>query len=188
MAMKKFDPKTESPLYGVGKEIYEFEYDIATGRIMPKKVTTCSVRGSFGWPCLDFTEENLQKLVAFYLSCYAHALKEFQSRHNVSMDEVASRFMEGFEYRTHAMEWQLSVLRDKFEAFNPDIPAGYGFTKKWRFVMWSLERQERRLSTIRAKFMERVELVKRGSDGAQGFGDDADKGEDMEEIILPPEI
>ena len=163
MAMKKFDPKTESPLYGVGKEIYEFEYDIAMGRIMPKKVTTCSVRGSFGWPSLDFTEENLQRIVSFYLSCYAHALKDFQSRHNVSMDEVAGRFMEGFEYRTRAMEWQLSVLRDKFEAFSPDLPAGYAFAKKWRFVMWSLERQERRLGVLKEKFLEKVALVDGGA-------------------------
>ncbi len=187
LAMKKYDPKTQSPLYGVGKEIYEFEYDIAGGRVMPKKVTTCSVRGSFGWPCLDFTDENLQRIGSFYLTFYAHALKEFQARHNVSMDEVARKFLEGFEYRTHAMEWQLSVLRDKFEAFNPDLPARYGFAKKWRFAMWSLERQERRLAAIRARFLEKVELEKRGAGG--GAAPDAPDApeEDADEIVVHPE-
>ena len=41
MAMKKYDPETQSPLYGVGKEIYEFEYDIIRERVVPKSVATC---------------------------------------------------------------------------------------------------------------------------------------------------
>ncbi|MBO7483439.1 MAG: hypothetical protein J6U17_06115 [Kiritimatiellae bacterium] len=159
MAMKKYDPATQSPLYGVGKEIYEFEYDIVASRVIPKKVSTCSVRSSFGWPCLDFTDENLRAIASFYFTCYAHALKIYQKRHAVSMREVAERFIDGFEYRTHAMEWQLSVLRDKFEAFHPKLPSGYAFEKKWRFVMWSLERQERRLSWLRRMFFEKVEIV-----------------------------
>lgn len=159
MAMKKFDPETQSPSYGIGKEIYEFEYDIAAGRVMPKKVATCSVRGSFGWPNLDYTDENLHDIASFYLTCYAHALKIYQKRHAVSMKEVAERFIDGFEFRTHAMEWQLSVLRDKFESFRPNLPSRYGFDRKWRFVMWSLERQERRLPILRKMFFKKVEIV-----------------------------
>ena len=60
--------------------------------------------------------------------------------------------MDGFEYRTHAMAWQLSVMRDKFEAFLPNLPGKYAFDRKWRFVMWSLERQERRLGALREMF------------------------------------
>ena len=159
MAMKKFDPATETPLYGVGKEIYEFEYDIVNERVVPKKVSTCSVRGSFGWPDLSYTDENLAAINNYYLSCYAHVLKEYQRRHNVTMVEVAERFMDGFEYRTHAMEWQISVLRDKFEDFRPGLPAVYQFDRKWRFVMWSLERQERRLHVLRRMFFRKVELI-----------------------------
>ena len=159
MAMKKYDPETQSPSYGIGKEIYEFEYDIAAGRVMPKKVATCSVRGSFGWPNLDYTDENLHDIASFYLTCYAHALKIYQKRHAVSMKEVAERFIDGFEFRTHAMEWQLSVLRDKFESFRPNLPSSYGFDRKWRFVLWSLERQARRLPLLRKMFFKKVEIV-----------------------------
>ena len=67
--------------------------------------------------------------------------------------------MDGFEYRTHAMEWQISVLRDKFEDFKPGLPPGYRFDRKWRFVMWSLERQERRLHVLRRMFFRKVELI-----------------------------
>lgn len=163
MAMKKYDPETNSPLYGVGKEIYEFEYDIMLARIVPKKVSLCSIRGSLGWPSLDYDDENLSNLFNFYLAHYAHALKDYQRRHKVSMNEVAERFMDGFEYRTHAMVWQLSVMRDKFEAFKPDLPAVYGFDKKWHFAMWALERQERRLSILRKMFFQKVEIVENES-------------------------
>ena len=160
MAMKKFDPKTESPLYGVGKEIYEFEYDILRERVVPKKVSTCSVRGSFGWPSLDYTDENLERIGGFYLGHYAHALKAYQRQHpDVPMADLAERFMGGFEFRTHAMEWQLSVMRDQFEAFDPDVPPRYDFTNKWRFAMWSLERQDRRLPILRKRFFEKVQVV-----------------------------
>ena len=166
MAMKKFDPITRSPLYGVGKEIYEFEYDIIRQRVMPKSVATCSIRSSFGWSDISFTDENLRALANFYLGHYAHALKEFQRRHAVTMEEVAERFMDGFEFRTHALAWQLSVMRDKFEDFRPALPPVYDFDRKWKFLMWSLERQERRIEKIRRIFYEKVALVNRDTPAA----------------------
>ena len=160
MAMKKYDPATKSPLFGVGKEIYEFEYDIIRQRVVPKSVATCSIRGSFGWSDLSFTDENLRALGAFYLTHFAHAIKIYQKAHPVaSMAEIAERFTGGFEFRTHALAWQLSVMRDKFESFHPDLPRMYDFDRKWKFVMWSLERQERRLPSIRRVFFEKVALV-----------------------------
>ena len=168
MAMKKYDPKTQSPLYGVGKEIYEFEYDIIRQRVVPKGVATCSVRGSFGWPDLSFSDENLLALANFYLGNFAHALKIYQKRHAVTMAEVAERFMDGFEYRTHALSWQLSVRRDEFESFRPNLPGVYEFERKWAFVLWSLERQERRMPILRRIFMEKVALI----DGAASAADD----------------
>lgn len=159
MAMKKYDPKTHSPLYGVGKEIYEFEYDIIRQRVVPKSVATCSIRGSFGWPDISFTDENLRALASFYFTHFAHALKIYQKKHAVTMEEVAERFMGGFEYRTHALSWQLSVMRDKFENFRPGLPRAYDFDRKWAFLMWSLERQERRMPWLRRIFMEKVALV-----------------------------
>ena len=160
MAMKKYDAATESPLYGVGKEIYEFEYDIIREKVVPKKVATCSIRGSFGWPSLAYTDENLDAIANYYLGHFAHALKDYRTRHpSVPMKDLAERFMGGFEFRTHAMAWQLSVMRDRFEAFDPDVPARYGFAAKWKFVMWALERQERRLPILRKRFFEKVKVV-----------------------------
>ncbi len=160
MAMKKYDPETQSPLYGVGKEIYEFEYDIMRERVSPKRVSTCSIRGSFGWPCLDYTDENLDGIGNFYMGHFAHALKAYQRKHpNVEMAALAERFFGGFEFRTHAMCWQLAVMRDSFESFAPDMPPVYEFGRKWSFVMWALERQERRLSVLRRLFFEKVRVV-----------------------------
>jgi hypothetical protein len=157
MAMKKYDPETMSPLYGIGKEIYEFEYDIAAQRVSPKTVSTCSVRGSFGWPDISYEDENLHNIADFYLPHYARSLGKFLANHAVSAKEAAERFMDGFDFRTRAMEWQLSVMRDKFEAFLPKLPAKYDFDRKWRFIMWSLERQERRLPILRKMFFRHLE-------------------------------
>ena len=156
MAMKKYDPATQSPLFGVGKEICEFEYDIIREMVVPKKVATCSIRGSFGWPSLEYTDQNLGAMASFYFTNFAHTLKIFQRAHTVPMKDLADRFMSGFEFRTHAMAWQLSVMRDNFEAFSPPLDSSYGFDEKWRFVMWSLERQERRLPLFRKMFFAKV--------------------------------
>ena len=159
MAMKKFDPKTETPLFGIGKEILEFEYDFGFRRMMPKRVSTCSIRGSFGWPCLDYTEENLEKLFAYYFGHYAHALRVFWRAHpSVPMAKLAERFMSGFAFRTQTMAWTLSVMHDRFEAFDPDIPSRYRFGQRWKFLMWSLERQERRLTALRRLFFKKVKV------------------------------
>ena len=176
MAMKKYDPVTASPLFGVGKEIYDFEYDMIHQRVVPKTVSTCSVRGSFGWPSLSYDDGNLSAIANFYLGFYAHALKMYQSRHNVTMAELAERFFNGFEFRTHAMAWQLSVMRDRFEEFAPHLPAGFGFDRKWRFVLWSLERQERRLSTLRRIFFQKVALVE-GDAANESASSEADDDE-----------
>ncbi len=157
MVMKKFDSATETPLFGE-KEIYEFEYNNMQQRIMPKAVATCSIRGAFGWPCIDFTDENLRNMANYYMGFYAHSLKKFQRKHKVGMYELADRFMEGFEFRTQAMAWQLSTLRDRFENFDPGLPAHFKFKQKWRFVLWSLERQLRRIEIYRRIFFMKVKV------------------------------
>ena len=165
LAMKKFDAATGTPLYGVGKEIYEFEYDIVREMVVPKRVSTCSVRGSFGWPDLSFTDANLEAIANFYLGYFAHAVKAYQKRHpGVTMAEVSERFMGGFEFRIHALEWQLSVQRDRFEAFDPDVPARFQFAAKWKFALWALERHDRRLPRLRRLFFEKVKVVEAESD------------------------
>ena len=158
LAMKKYDPVSKSCLFGVGKEIYEFEYDIIAARVVPKSVSCCSVRGSFGWPCIDRTDENLSAIAEFYLSSYADALKKYVAKHAITMEEAAERFMGGFEFRTHALEWRFSVMRDKFENFDPGLPRCFQFFKKWRFILWALERQDRRLQALKAIFFKKMEI------------------------------
>ena len=159
LAMKKYDAATDSPLFGIGKEIYDFEYDNKEGRVTPKGVATCSIRGSLGWPCTDLTEENLARAFDFYLSRYARVMLDFQRGHSAPLAEVAETFMEGFERRTNAMEWHMSVMRDRFEDFVPEVPSRFAFARKWRFLMWSLERQRRRMAQVRKLFLEKVEEV-----------------------------
>ena len=155
MAMKKYDAAGKSCLYGIGKEIYAFGYDIKAGRMMPLSVSTCSVRGVFGWPDLSFSEENLGALARFYLGSYAATLREFASRHPVAEAKIlGERFFAGFEHRTRAMEWAFTVQRDQFEGFSPHLPPRYGFPAKWHFALWSLERQMRRIDALRKLFNE----------------------------------
>ena len=153
MAMKKYDPDRNSCLYGIGKEIYEFGYDIKAGRIMPLSVSTCSVRGSCGWPDLSFSEENLNAVARFYIGSYAAVLRDFASRHPVAdAKTLGERFFAGFEHRTRAMEWAFTVQRDQFESFTPRLPPRYGFPAKWHFALWALERQMRRIEVLRRVF------------------------------------
>lgn len=157
MAMKKYDPATRTPSYGVGKEIYRFAYDMKAGRLMPQDVACCSVRGTLGWPDTSLTEANLSAIRQFYLSTYARHLRDFAARHPiVSVEELADQFFAGFDYRTRALEWQFSVRRDSFDAFDPGLPARFGFLPKWRFALWALERQARRLDALRGVFLDYV--------------------------------
>ena len=153
LVMKKYDPSTKSCLYDVGKEIYRFAYDIKAGRLMPRTVSCCSVRRSFGWPDLSFTDANLDAVASFYMNAYAAALKRFAAAHPIVPEaELAKAFFEGFEFRSRAIEWQFTVRRDQFESFDPHLPGRYGFLPKWRFVLWSLERQVRRMDDFKAAF------------------------------------
>ena len=158
LAMKKYDPATKSPLYGVGKEIYRFGYDIKVGRLMPQGVSYCSVRGSLGWPDLSYTDRNLDAIASFYLAVYAKTLVEFAKRHVVcSLADLGERFYAGFEFRLRAMEWGFTVQRDAFDDFDPKLLPRYGFLQKWRFVLWALERHVRRVATLKAKFFKFLE-------------------------------
>ncbi len=153
LVMKKFAPATKSCLYDMGKEIYRFAYDNQSGRQMPASVSCCSVRGAFGWENLAFTDANLDAVATFYMNAYAVALKAFAAAHPVVSEiELARAFFNGFEFRSRAVAWQFTVRRDQFEDFNPHLPGRYGFLPKWRFVLWSLERQVRRMDDFRAAF------------------------------------
>ncbi|MBO7688087.1 MAG: hypothetical protein J6V72_16990, partial [Kiritimatiellae bacterium] len=157
LVMKKYDPVGKTCLYGTGKEIYSFGYDIEAGRLMPKSVSCCSVRGSLGWPDVSLTESNLDAICRFYISFYAKTLAAFAERHPVvSMADLGKRFFAGFEFRLRAMEWQFTIQRDSFENFDPHLPPRFGFLVKWRFILWALERHVRRVNVLRRAFLDRI--------------------------------
>ena len=49
-------------------------------------------------------------------------------------------------------------MRDKFENFDPGLPRCFQFFKKWRFILWALERQDRRLQALKATFFKKMEI------------------------------
>jgi hypothetical protein len=158
LVMKKYDHVTKTPLYGVGKEIYRFGYDIKAGRLLPQGVSYCSVRGSLGWPDLSRSDRNLDAIGAFYLAAFAKALADFAARHPVcTVAELGERFSAGFEFRLRAMEWAFTVRRDDFEGFRPELKPRYGFLPRWHFALWALERHVRRMDGLRARFKNFVE-------------------------------
>lgn len=158
LVLKKFLPENRSCRFGEGKEVFEFGYDIENRREMPMRVMLCSIRGALGWPDLSFTEENLNVLFDFYMGCYAQVLRRFWRKHKdtVELERLAHRFFDGFEFKTREMHWNYSVRREQFDEFDPGLRQNYAFVKKWRFALWSLERQLRRLESLRAMFVEKV--------------------------------
>ena len=158
LALKKYLPETKGSRFGEGKEVFEFGYDIESKREMPMRVMLCSVRGALGWPDTSHSEENLNGLFDFYFGCYAPVLYRYWLKHKeaVGLEKLAHRFFDGFEFKTREMHWTYSVRREQFDAFDPGLRSSYEFTKKWRFALWSLERQLRRLDQLRAVFVEKV--------------------------------
>ena len=158
LVLKKYLPETKGCRYGEGKEVFEFGYDIESKREMPMRVMLCSIRGSLGWPDFSHAEKNLETLFDFYLGCYAAVLRRFWLKHKgtVELAPLAHRFFDGFEYKTREMHWNYSVRREQFDEFDPGLRPNYEFTKKWRFALWALERQQRRLEPLRDLFVEKV--------------------------------
>ena len=134
------------------------------------RVMLCSIRGALGWPDLAFTEENLDRLFRFYLDAYARVLHRYGVKHReaVAMGELTERFFDGFECKTREMHWNYSVRREQFDAFDPQLRHTYAFVRKWRFALWSLDRQLRRLEPLRALFRERMEALAAGAEGEAG--------------------
>ncbi len=159
LVLKKFLPETRHCRYGVGKEVFEFGYDIGSKREMPMRVMVCSIRGSLGWPDTSYTEENLKTLFDFYFDAYAKELYRYWTKHReaVALDVLADRFFDGFEFKTREMHWNYSVRREQFDDFDPRLRRSYAFTKKWHFALWSLDRQVRRLEPLRKLFKEKVQ-------------------------------
>ena len=161
LVLKKYLPETGGCRFGEGKEVFEFGYDIESKREMPMRVMLCSIRGALGWPDLAHTENNLNVLFDFYLGCYAQVLHRYWLQHKeaVEVEKLAHRFFDGFEFKTREMPWTYSVRREQFDEFDPGLRPNYAFTRKWRFALWSLERQLRRLEPLRVVFVDKVRVL-----------------------------
>ncbi|MDD2455656.1 MAG: hypothetical protein PHE10_04920 [Kiritimatiellae bacterium] len=172
LALKKYLPAPTRCRFGEGKEIFEFGYDIKSKREMPMSVMLCSIRGSFGWPDLSLTEENLDAIFEFYFQAYAQVLYRYWLKHKdaVGLQPLSERFFDGFEMKTREMHWNYSVRREQFDAFDPQLHKSYEFTKTWHFVLWALDRQLRRLEVLRKLFAEKVRQAGEAGVRCEGSG------------------
>lgn len=161
LIMKKYIKGSEGPRFGVGKEVFDFGFDITRKREMPNSVSICSIRGCLGWPDLSKTQENLDNLATYYIPRYAKVLFDFWKKHQdvLPLKELANHFFDGFELKTREVHWKYMARRELFIAFDPHLPHSFGFTKKWLFALWALDRQARRIDHLRELFLHEVDLL-----------------------------
>lgn len=157
MVMKKYDHELKSALYGIGKEIYRFAWNVDMGRVMPRSVYTCSLRGSCGWPDITCSEANFRKAAKFYIGEYAHAFAKWLEECKAVPSErlsLLAKFAEGFESRTKALAWRYTRQREELIKFSPPIPESFCFLEKGLFIMKSLLWQAAHLDEIRDEFVK----------------------------------
>ena len=159
MIAKKYTASDRSCRFGVGKEIFEFNYDARKGKVLPQTVRVCSIRGIMGWPDLSQTTENQQRANAFYLSAFASVLRDYWLRHNadLTLPEIAECFFDGFTAKTNGMFWKYQMRSYDFDSFDPNLRPQYKFREKWTFVLWSLCRQHEHILTLKDLFLETVQ-------------------------------
>ena len=159
LVMKKYDCGLKSALFGIGKEIYRFAWDPEKDRILPNSVSTCSIRGTCGWPDLSCTEKNFMAAARFYMREYAVAFLSFVRDRQVSAARqtvLCERFLAGFESRTRSLLFRYRRQREDLMRFAPPIPAHYRFQEKGMFVMKSLAWQADNLDVFRDLFIRNV--------------------------------
>lgn len=161
MAARKYLAEKKGSQFGVGKEIFEFAYNVQEKKVLPTKVKVCSIRGVMGWPDFSQTEKNERRMNRFYIGEFAGVCGAFWKKHAdcVSCDEVADVFFDGFENKTHEMFWRYQMKSEDFDSFEPNLKSVFNFRKRWAFVLWALERQNNNLSALRRLFMEKVKPV-----------------------------
>ncbi|GEM_PF-570969 len=158
LVMKRFIPESNSCRFGEGKEIIEFGYDVHLLREMPIRVHFCSIRGAMGWPHIEWTNTNLMNLFDFYLGRFAEVVFTFWMEHRdfISLQDISSRFFDGFASKTQEMHWLYVRRREQFDVFDPGLRKVFNFGAKWAFALWSLERQARRLDVLKTCLEDRI--------------------------------
>jgi len=134
-------------------------WDAERDRLMPGAVSTCSLRGSCGWPDVACAERNFKASARFYMFAYAGTFLDFVREREVTPARrtvLCERFLAGFESRTRAMAFRLSRYWEELAKFSPPIPARYGFADKKAFLMRSLRWQAANLDICRDLFIRFV--------------------------------
>lgn len=159
LVVKKYIPEKHSIQFGEGKEIVEFAYDVRRMREMPLTVRLCSVRGTLGWPDHAWTDENLTRCFDTYMSAFARCLLGYWREHAaaVTLEQVRERFLDGFAAATRTLNWNYTGQREQFDLFDPEVRAVFNFKAKWRFALWALTQQQRRLPELRTLFALRLQ-------------------------------
>ncbi len=175
LILKKLNPDSDTNRYGEGKEIIEFGYDIHDGKEMPLRVWLCSIRGTMGWPDLTCDDANLDRAFSLYWDAFAHVLVAYARRHDaMAVGVLADAFLDGFRSKTREVCWNYRSRQEVFDAYNPILFGDYKFAARWRFVLWSLVRQNERLEDLERMFRERVErLAAEGGEGPRRPADGA---------------
>ena len=152
MVVKKYIAGPNPVRFGQGKEIIEFDRDLALGCEMPCGMRLCSIRGSLGWPCIDKTRENLDVCFSTYADAFARAAVAFWQGDGsaVSLDALMRDFCAGFTSATREIYWNYNNRRELFTQFDPDIKRAFKFRQKWLFALWALERQHENVDRLAA--------------------------------------
>ena len=149
---KKYFPGRDPVRFNQGKEIVEFGYDLAYRCEMPVDVRICSIRGSLGWPCIDKTQENMEVCFDTYSEAFGATVAAIWRKHAaaVTLDDVISRFNEGFASATRIIYWNHATQREPFDQFDPHLRPMFQFTQKWHFALWALDEQYAGLDRIQS--------------------------------------
>ncbi len=153
LIVKKYVPGRNPVHFNEGKEIIEFGYDLNFRCEMPVDMRLCSIRGAFGWPCIDKTPENIEVCFDTYAEAFAAAIVRIWHEHAraVTLDQVVKHFNEGFASCTREIYWNYASQRELFNQFDPGLRSIFKFVPKWSFVLWALNEQFKQLDRIRAQ-------------------------------------
>lgn len=168
MIVKKYIPGATPVHFGEGKEIIEFDHDIALGCEMPCGMRLCTIRGSLGWPCIDRTPENFRVCSLTYTEAFARTAVDFWRKNNssVSLDAVMDDFCAGFVSATREIYSVYRGRREIFMQFDPGLKAAFRFRQKWQFALWALEMQFDGALRLAAMIRAEAGRIASESDGA----------------------
>ncbi len=170
MIVKKYIQSRDDHIsFGRGKEIIEFEHDVAWGCEIPSGIRICSVRGALGWPCIDKSDVNIKVCFATYVEAFARASVDFwrKTTPQVPLDVIMNDFCAGFSAATREIYWNYYNRREEFDNFNPSVRRAFHFRSKWQFALWALEKQYENIDRISAMIKVATARIAAKEDGLE---------------------